>query len=134
MITLQINTAGSWKHMLQFEPARRTEILQALGVFASVLGDTTRWCLLHQDGTREWLREPLSQWSPITGAEPKLLEDVMVSVFGSGDDHPVVFMAYRKTDGEFYISGTCDQVVRGVYAYAPIIDAAPAPAAQKVAA
>lgn len=134
---LQVNTSGSWRNVLTFDPARRDEILAGLAGLANTLGDSAKWCLHHPDSKREWLHAEdfaTRDWLPITSTEPAPLDDVMISVFGPGDDAPVVFMAYRKTDGEFYISGTCDQVVRGVYAYAPIIDAAPAPAAQKVAA
>lgn len=135
-ITLQINTSGAWKNMLTFAPERREEVLRAVGTLAGVLGSGTTWCLLHPDGKREWLREPLSQWRPVTDEQPAPLDDVMVSVFGPGDDAPVVFMAYRRKTGdrEFVLSGTCDEVIRGVYAFAPIMGPAPAPAAQQVAA
>lgn len=133
-ITLQINTNGAWKNMLTFEPARRAEIMRALKVFAGVLGATTRWCLQHPDGKREWLAEGISPWTLTAVAEPALLDDVMVSVLSPLDDAPTVYMAYRKSDGDYYLSGTCDELIRHVFAWAPVMDAAPSPEAQKVAA
>lgn len=134
-ITLQINTSGAWKNMLTFEPARRAEVMRALKVFAGVLGASTRWCLLHPDGKREWLADGIGPWTEVAVTAPTLLEDVMVSVFAPGDAESTVFMAYRKRDGEYYISGTCDQRVRSVYAWAPVMDGAAVPvAAREVAA
>jgi len=134
MMTLQINTSGSWKTLLQFAPERRPEILRALGVFAGVLGDAARWCLLHEDGKREWLPNNLGPWEPITAEQPAPLEDVMVSVYLPGDEEPVTYMAYRKQAGsdQFYISGTADEKLGGAFAWAPVMD--PAPLAQQAAA
>lgn len=138
-ITLQINNNGAWKNLTTFAADRREEVLSAVSVFAGVLGDNTRWCLLYPDGHREWLREPLSQWHPITADQPHLLEDVMVSTFVAGaDESPVVYMAYRKPDGKFYLSGTFDEAVTGAYAWATVIEPMPwlgtAPEARQVAA
>lgn len=134
--TLQVNTSGAWKTIASFAPHRRDELVQALASLASILGDA-KWSLLHVSGKREWLRaEDFAEgsWRPVTVLEPAVLQDVMVSVYAPGDDAPVVFMAYRQRDGQWYLSGTCDQVIRGAYAYAPIMDAAPFPAAKQVAA
>lgn len=129
MLTLQINDSGSWRNLVKFEPARREEILRATAVLAGVLGASTKWCLLHADGRREWLQEigeRFPQWHPVTADEPAPLYDVMVSVYCQGDDEPEVLMAYRKKAGDavFYLSGTADQVVRGVYAFCQVIDPA----------
>lgn len=136
---LQVNTSGSWRNVLTFAAAQRAAIVAGLAGLATTLGDATTWCLHHPDGRREWLHAEdfqASCWSPITATEPAPLDDVMVSVFAPGDEEPVVFMAYRKQVGSalFYLSGTPDQVIRGAYAYATVMNAAPAPVAQQVAA
>lgn len=138
MFTLQINTAGSWRNVLSFEPARRDEILGGLAALAGVLGKGARWCLLRQDGKREWLHdigERVRTWAPITAEEPAPLQDVEISVFAQGDDEPTTFMAYRKQAGSelFYISGTPDQVVRGAYAWREADQAAPLSLRRKAA-
>lgn len=132
-ITLQINTSGAWKNLLTFAPKRRDEVLRATAVLAGVLGESTTWCLVHPDGKREWLKGPLSPWTPVATALPEPLVDVLVSVADGLDEEPIVFMGYLKSDGQWYFtsSGT-DQVVRGVYAWQPVPE--PAPAAQQVAA
>lgn len=129
---LQVNTSGSWRNVLTFEPAKRNAIIAGLAGLANTLGDATTWCLHHPDGKREWLHLEdfqMASWSPITAIEPAPLDDVMVSVFAPGDEEPVVFMAYRKQAGSdlFYLSGTPDQVIRGAYAYASVMVHPPAP-------
>lgn len=54
-ITLQVNTAGAWKNVAQFDAARRVDVTLAVDQLAAALGGDTRWCYLHADGTREWL-------------------------------------------------------------------------------
>jgi hypothetical protein len=132
-LTLQINTSGAWKNLLTFAPERRDEILRATAVLAGVLGDSTTWCLVHPDGKREWLKGPLSPWTPVATALPEPLVDVLVSVNDGLDDEPIVFMGYLKPDGQWYFTSSgADQVIRGVYAWAPVLEPAAQP--QKVAA
>lgn len=134
MITLQINTNGAWKNVLQFEPTRRNEILRALAVFASVLGRNTRWCLVNEAGKREWLHEDISAWTLTDDYMPDCLQDVMVSVASSDGDQPLVYMAYRKPLGGWYLSGTADDKIGNVYAWAPIIIEPASVPTQEVAA
>ncbi|WP_424682952.1 hypothetical protein [Frateuria sp. YIM B11624] len=134
MIILQINTAGAWREVLHFEPENREKVLAGLAALAGVIGDSARWCLLHQGGRhhgkREWLHDigqRIPEWASITPEEPAPLQDVEISVFAPGDDEPTTFMAYRKQAGSelFYLSGTPDQVVRGAYAWRETGQAAP---------
>lgn len=57
---LQINTAGSWKNVVEFDARRKTEVVKAVENLAGVLGDSASWCILHDNGHREWLRFPLA--------------------------------------------------------------------------
>lgn len=134
-ITLQINTSGAWRNVLTFAPGRRSEILRGLRMFAGILGNSAKFCLLKQDGSREWL-PGLGPWQAITAEKPAPLEDVLVSVYYPGEQS-VVFAAYRRGTGAddwFVISGTDhERVVGEVYAWAPCLDPAARPA-QEVAA
>lgn len=125
MITLQINTSGAWKNVLQFEPASRGRVLRGVDIFAGILESSATWCLLHEDGKREWLQGPFGPWHSVTAEQPVELIDVLVSTRDAKDDESLVYMAYRKFDGRWYLSGTPDQMIGGVYAYAEIIDPAP---------
>lgn len=133
-ITLQINTNGSWKNMLTFAPEQRTKILRALRVFAYAIGDRVKWCLLHADGTREWLDGMQhGPWQPVTAEQPSALQDVMVSAYHPGDNEPHTFMAWRTADlarnDEWLISGSdCEALRMKVYAWATIIDPMQIPA------
>lgn len=138
--TLQINTKGAWRSVLDFAPHRRAEIVDSLASLAGILGESASWCILRNDGRREWLRDihlgVSRDWQDITDEQPAALEDVMVSVFSPGDDEPLVFMAYRKVAGsrEFFLSGgTADEEVKGVYAFSQICAAAPLPLARAAA-
>ena len=57
-ITLQVNTAGSWKNVARFDAARRAEVIKAVDNLGGILGASARWCLLYESGTREWLKPP----------------------------------------------------------------------------
>lgn len=134
MITLQINTSGSWKTMLQFEPARQAEIMRGVRVLAGILGKSAKWCLQREDGSREWLPDDLGPWEPVTAEQPAPLEDVLVSVYHQGED-PMVFAAYRRglAPNQWFISGTDhERIVGQVYAWAPCLEPAARP--QQVAA
>lgn len=52
---LQLNTNGAWKHVVDFPAERRDEVLHATIVFARVLGSSTKWSFVRDDGKREWL-------------------------------------------------------------------------------
>lgn len=133
MPTLQIKTDGDWRDVLVFEEERGAEIIAGLSALAGILGESTSWCFLYEDGRRRWLDALLMLggfpgWQDVTPDLPGPLQDVLVSVYGPGDEEPLTFMAYRRQAGsdEFYISGsTNDERVRGVYAWGPIM--APAP-------
>jgi hypothetical protein len=53
---LQVNTSGAWKNVVEFQPERRAEIIEALQVLRDVLReDDPKWSLLSENGSREWL-------------------------------------------------------------------------------
>lgn len=55
---LQINTSGAWRNVVEFDIQWRAALLEALVPFALALNKTGRpaqWCILHDDGHREWL-------------------------------------------------------------------------------
>lgn len=131
MLTLQINTKGGWRNVLDFHADKRDDVIAGLKSLANILGDTAKWSVLHEDGRREWLLGihlgPFPGWQDVTAEQPAALTDVLVSVFSSGDEEPMTFMAYRKRPGsdEFYVSGsTGDDRVKGVYAWGPIMEPA----------
>ncbi|MGS1014083.1 hypothetical protein ACVCL0_09180 [Rhodanobacter sp. UC4450_H17] len=138
---LQVNTSGSWRNVLTFDPAQRAEIVASLATLATTLGDDTTWCLHHPDGKREWLHAEdfaAGDWKPITDAEPAPLVDVLVSAYSPDDGIPHTFMAWRGTTPCGYhvwmISGAELELRMHVYAYRPIMAPAPVPAAQQVSA
>lgn len=53
---LQVNENGSWRNLVTFDAKRRDEIVAAAKVFAQVLGADVKWCVVGDDGKREWLR------------------------------------------------------------------------------
>jgi hypothetical protein len=132
MFTLQINTKGAWRNVLDFEARSRGDIVAGLKPLARVLGDAAKWSVLHDDGRREWLvglhLNDSGDWRQITVEQPPPLVDVMVSVFGPDDEEPMTFMAFRKQQGanEFFVSGAMrDERVNGAYAWCPVMDPAP---------
>lgn len=134
---LQVNTSGSWRNVLTFEPAQREQILAGLAGLAIVLGDATRWCLHHADGRREWLHAEdfaAGDWKPVTATEPEPLRDVIVSVYDAFERVGIVFMAWRNRQGVWLISGSDEPLVLPVYAYRQVMAPAPVPTAQQVAA
>lgn len=53
---LQLNTAGAWKHLVDFDQSRREEVLVALRVLADALGpNNPQWSFVDDKGEREWL-------------------------------------------------------------------------------
>jgi hypothetical protein len=55
-VKLQLNTSGAWKNVAEFDEARRWEIVQAVKALDEAIGDgKPKWCLVHDDGKREWL-------------------------------------------------------------------------------
>lgn len=127
-LMLQVNTSGSWRNFLSFEPERREEILGALAPLATIVGKDAKWCLVGVDGKREWLPQVTGPWLPITVEQPPPLVDVMVSAVLSGDDEPTTLMAYRAVDGSrsFYLTGPVVLVISDVYAWMLPHAAAPA--------
>jgi len=136
-LMLQVNTSGSWRNVLTFAPARRTEILASLAPLANTLGDNTTWCIHHPDGKREWLHTEdfaSNRWCPVTASEPAPLVDVMVSAYDASDNAGIVFMAWRNAAGNWFISGSDEPLLLPVYAYSHVMEPALAPAAQQVTA
>ncbi|TAM72339.1 hypothetical protein EPN44_16115 [bacterium] len=134
---LQINTGGAWRNVLTFDPARRAEILASVALLANTLGASAKWCLHHPDGKREWLHAEDFQvggWLHISATEPAPHVDVMVSAYDASDREGIVFMAWRNAAGNWFISGSDERLLLPVYAYCPVMNPAPAPAAPQVAA
>lgn len=52
---LQVNTKGAWRDVVEFDEARRAEVLAALVELMHALGKVAKWCLVRDDGSREWL-------------------------------------------------------------------------------
>lgn len=55
---LQINTSGAWRNVIEFDIQWRSALLEALVPFARELAKTgtpATWCIVHDDGHREWL-------------------------------------------------------------------------------
>lgn len=61
-VTLQVNTRGAWRNLMEFDEARLAEVRRAVGEFARVMGDDAKWCFVYPGGHREWLETP-----PATG-------------------------------------------------------------------
>lgn len=57
-VTLQVNTRGAWRNLMEFDEARLAEVRRAVGEFARVMGADAKWCFVHPDGHREWLETP----------------------------------------------------------------------------
>jgi hypothetical protein len=56
-VKLQVNTSGAWKNVVEFQPERRAEVIEALQVLRDVLReDDPKWSILHDSGKREWLK------------------------------------------------------------------------------
>jgi hypothetical protein len=125
MITLQINTAGAWKNLVQFDDAEREEVLTGLKGLAQALGDRASWCLLHDDGHREWLRDigagAFPGWEDDPAKLPPSLQDVMVSVYDVRDGVAMTLMAWRsdRDPPRWHLTGTDETVPFPVYAWGP---------------
>lgn len=52
---LQVNTAGSWKNVVEFEAKDRAAVQAAAGLLARILGASAKWCIVDDFGHREWL-------------------------------------------------------------------------------
>ncbi|WP_148667839.1 hypothetical protein [Mizugakiibacter sediminis] len=50
-----MNESGAWRRVVEFDASQREAVLAALPPLARALGGGARWCVLHADGTREWL-------------------------------------------------------------------------------
>lgn len=59
---LQMNTNGAWRNVVEFEPARRSEIRRAAAYLSAVLDGKCKFCIEQADpdgrsrGKREWIR------------------------------------------------------------------------------
>lgn len=52
---LQANQSGAWRNVADFDAARRDAVLRALPELARAIGDGCRWCIVDDQGKREWL-------------------------------------------------------------------------------
>jgi hypothetical protein len=53
---LQVNTAGAWKNLAEFDELRRWEVEQAIKALDEALGDgKPKWCVVDDNGKRQWL-------------------------------------------------------------------------------
>jgi hypothetical protein len=121
--------SGGWLDMLYFEPAQRERVSAAITAISREADNSVIWRVIHvRASPPDWLTMP-APWQPVNDHEPAPLEDVLVSVSMENDEPPTVFMAYRKAVGDktFYVSGTSDHVIPGIYAWKPVDEPAPAP-------
>jgi hypothetical protein len=126
---LQIYVSGSWLDMLYFEPAQRERVTAAITAISGEASNSVIWRVIHvRANPADWLTTP-ARWQSVTDRKPAPLEDVLVSVSMGNDEPPTVFMAYRKAVGEktFYVSGTSDHIIPGIYAWKHVDEPAPAP-------
>lgn len=126
MITLQINSKGAWRHVVDFDASRRDEVILGLAGLASALGKDVQWFLLTEEGKREWLPHLATQmfpgWDDVTPSAPAPNVDVMVTVWDDVDAKAHVYMAYRSgRDPDLWrISGTEEPLPFKPYAFGPI--------------
>ena len=52
---LQINTSGAWRNVVEFDAARKAEVVRAARILGGILGDSASWSIVRDDGKREWL-------------------------------------------------------------------------------
>lgn len=134
MITLQINTAGAWKNVVQFDESQREGVLDGLKGLAQALGPKVTWCLVDENGKREWLHDIHSGafpgWDDITPTWPAPLQDMLVSAYDESEGKGVVFMAWRASTNpdRWVLSGSEEPLLMPVYACGPIMEPAPVPA------
>ena len=57
---LQVNTAGAWKNVAGFDSARKGEVVAAVNNLSGILGPRVKWCVVHDNGDREWLRTSIA--------------------------------------------------------------------------
>lgn len=127
MLTLQVNTSGAWKNIVQFHEAARDEVLVGLKGLAQALGDDVTWCLVHGDGHREWLKDIHSGafpgWEDDPTKLPAPLEDVLVSAWDASEGKGIVFMAWRSDTAHdrWQLSGSDEPLLLPVYAWGPVM-------------
>lgn len=56
-VKVQINTSGAWRDVLTFEAPRQAEVVAALAALAAAIEHRASFCLVHEGGKREWLRQ-----------------------------------------------------------------------------
>ena len=54
-ITLQVNTSGAWRNVLDFEVARKPEVVAAVNALFDAVDHRASFCLVHPNNRREWL-------------------------------------------------------------------------------
>lgn len=52
---LQVNTSGAWRNVVDFDKARKQEVVDAVRSLDAALGERVKWCLVQDDDSREWL-------------------------------------------------------------------------------
>ena len=52
---LQVNTSGAWKNVLDFDKSRLDQVRKAIDVLAAAIGHTAKWCIVDDNGKRQWL-------------------------------------------------------------------------------
>jgi hypothetical protein len=135
MPTLQINIEGTytWRSVVQFDQAKRDDVLAALKELAQALGPQVRWSILH-DGLREQLHDihtgAIDPWNDVTPTSPPPLIDVLVSAYDASEDAGVVMMAWRSTadPNRWVISGSEEPIHMPVYGWKPVICPSQVPA------
>ncbi len=68
-LTLQVNTTGAWKNCGTFDAARRNEVLAAVRPLANIMGESASWCLLRDNGKREFLFNTIADVQRRSGAQ-----------------------------------------------------------------
>lgn len=128
MLTLQINTSGSWKNVVHFENDKREEVLAGLTGLAQALGNNVTWCFWHHEtACREWLHDlhkaMFPGWNDDPTELPPPLVDVLVSAWDASEGEGVVFMAWRSATqpDRWMISGSDEPLLLPVYAWGPIM-------------
>ncbi|ULU26618.1 hypothetical protein DYST_03564 [Dyella terrae] len=137
MLTLQINTAGSWRHVTDFAEEKLNDVLAGLKGLAQGLGADVKWSILNRAGQRQFLPDihtgDFPGWNDVTATSPPPLVDVFVSAYDASDDVGVVMMAWRSaTDPNCWvISGSEEPILMPIYAWGPVMDPQDIPAALK---
>lgn len=52
---LQVNTSGAWRNVVEFDASDRPRMIAVLIPLAKLVPNA-KWCLVDDQGKREWLR------------------------------------------------------------------------------